>query len=205
MAATSPELGDSYFAIKKVGALRMGIGSALDEKYLLRIEGPSPADTDDVIVEAKEVRNLEQIDCVYRRPNDPFPILVAQSRIAHQPNRFLGFMHFAPRMAESSPLGREYWDGKTFWFFAWQDNYQELSIDKSFDSPEELAEVVYDVGVQLGVGHPAGIASPHDRQLRLALLEATNLFGNDIRGEISGLTDQTIAAWERFRAEVGAD
>ena len=47
----------SFFRVKKIGTLSIGIGSAADERYLFRIEGGSPRPEDDVILEVKEVRS----------------------------------------------------------------------------------------------------------------------------------------------------
>ena len=52
------ELAPDYFKVKRIGALMLGVGSALDEKYLILFEGPSPAAEDDMIVEAKQIREL---------------------------------------------------------------------------------------------------------------------------------------------------
>ena len=48
-----PEIPAGYFGMKRVGWLRMGVGSVLVPKVLARIEGPSPAPDDDVLLEAK--------------------------------------------------------------------------------------------------------------------------------------------------------
>ena len=55
MLQADPSFSRSYFKIKKMGAHHIGIGSALDEKYLLRIEGPTQQVEDDVVLEAKEI------------------------------------------------------------------------------------------------------------------------------------------------------
>ena len=51
MTAQHPELPAHFFATKRVGRLHAGIGSALNEKYLMRVEGATPAPDDDVILE----------------------------------------------------------------------------------------------------------------------------------------------------------
>ena len=43
------DLPPHFFDIKKVGALTMGVGSALDEKYLIIFEGWTTADEDDLL------------------------------------------------------------------------------------------------------------------------------------------------------------
>ena len=52
---TNPEFTPAFLRIKKIGWLRVGIGSALNRKLLARAEGPSAAAEDDVVIEVKEV------------------------------------------------------------------------------------------------------------------------------------------------------
>ena len=72
-------------------------------------------------------------------------------------------------------------------------------------SYEELREVVFDVGVQLGLGHPQGVMSPHDGHLRAMILWATETYGDLYHEMVDELTNSTIQAWSRFKAEVGSD
>ena len=89
LLAERPALPKTFFDIKKSGALRMGIGSALDRKYLVRVEGPTSSDDDDVLIEAKEVKDISMIGCV-TAPAGADRILAGHSRIANQPLRLRG-------------------------------------------------------------------------------------------------------------------
>ena len=199
----NPDLSPHYFDVVKAGRLRMGVGSALDQKYLARVQGPTPEPDDDVLVEIKEVRDLSGIDCIHRRAKDPFPILAAQSRIAYTPYKFTGFIYLDPRRAGDHGLDSDFWDGSSFWVHTWVDHYWEVSIT-DLASPEELAEIVYDVGVQLGRGHPKALASPHDFQLRKALLRALDQFEPDIERRSVEFTVDVNQAWQQFRAAAAA-
>lgn len=170
----------SFFSVKRVGALSIGIGSGADEKYLFRIEGPSTAASDDVILELKEVRTLPALGCI-RSEQGPTRIVVGQSRLAYEPFQYAGTLSL---------------EGRYFWFHAWPDNYAELDIRRSLESPAELAEVVYDVGVQLGRGHPKGVTGNAAKQLRKTLIEA--LQGSHIQALSAGLAEATEAAWRLF-------
>ena len=174
-------LPESFFRLKKVGVLRMGIGSALSAKYLLRVEGPTEDDDDDVMIEAKEIQEREGLPCIQLSPG-PSRIFAGEARLAYQPFRFPGVLH----------LG-----GKTFWVHAWTDHYQELDIQKTLRSPQELREVAFDVGVQLGRGHPKRVDQEGAIRLRLECLRS--LPEDKIRREIVALTDETIRAWTRFK------
>lgn len=181
-----PELPSTYFEVKKAGRHRLGVGSALDEKYLIRVEGPTAAPEDDVLVEIKEVRDLSAIPCIERRPSDPGPILNAQSRIAYEPYRFTGSLHVGDR---------------SFWLHTWVDHYYEISDDDVQDL-EEATEILFDVGVQLGRGHPKAITSD-DAALRRAQLESLNRYQEKIERAIDELAVEVVRAWKVFCVEAG--
>lgn len=182
------ECSRDFFNIVNIGYLKMGIGSALDQKFLIRVRGPTDSPNDDVVLEVKEVRDLSGIGCVQGTKNaDPFRILVGQSRIAYKPYRFLGYVRLKER---------------TFWIHSWVDNYKELKIRGSFESKEDLAEVVYDVGVQLGQGHVKKIAEPLGHQLRAAQIRMLDRRQKDLSNAVVKLTKDTINAWEHFRSRI---
>lgn len=184
MLAEKPELNQDYFDVAKVGYLHMGIGSALDLKYLLRIQGKTDDPNDDLVLECKQVRDLSGIDCIDTgQKTDPFRIMRGQARIAYQPFHHLGYFRFR---------------GFNFWVHSWVDNYKEVKIGKSFLSSLELAEVAYDVGVQLGKGHVKNIASPLDLQLRREQLRILDIHEVVIRQASRELAELTVAAWEEF-------
>lgn len=178
---------EKFFEIIQVGYLRMGIGSALDTKYLLRVRGKSDKPADDVILEIKEVRDLTGIECItIPQRSDPFRVLLGQARIAYEPYKLLGYIRL---------------QGRSFWIHAWVDNYAELDSDESFQSMEELAEVVFDVGIQLGQGHPKQIADPLGKQLRREQLLLLNKQEAKIKDTCTELTELTIAAWQQFSSK----
>ena len=184
MRAETPGLRPGFFEIVDVRRLQIGIGSALDDKFLVRIDGETSAPTDDVILELKEVRDLSGVTCVSTPPvQDPFRILVGQSRIAYRPYKYLGYIRVG---------------GRAFWIHGWVDNYRELKLDRTSLSVDDLAEVAVDVGVQLGRGHPNQIAAPLDLQLRRELLALLDQHEVRFRQAVRALTEEVIAAWGRF-------
>jgi hypothetical protein len=195
MRASYPELPETFFDTKKHGRLRLGLGSALDMKFLLRVEGPTEAPEDDVILEAKEVRDLSMIECIQpTRGADAFRLLAAQSRIAYEPYPYVGYEVIHPRKGDEREV--------TLWIHAWFDNYKELAILEDLESLEDLKTVAFDVGVQLGLGHPREIADPHIKELRYALVECLDEFQEDVLDVTNDMTEDVISAWEKFRAEV---
>jgi len=178
-------LTPAYFEIIQCGALSMGVGSALDQKYLLQVQGKSTEIADDVILELKEVRSLTEIDCIQKKPAlNPLRILLAESRIAYKPFIHLGYFQFRD---------------KFFWVHAWGRAYQEVKVTQSFKSDTELAEVVFDVGVQLGKGHVKYIAAPFDDLLRLELLQILKRHQSDIKAASGEYFTKINAAWNQFR------
>jgi hypothetical protein len=191
MLRHAPELGTGFFDVQDVGYLKMGIGSALDIKYLVRIRGLSDDSGDDIVLEVKQVRDLTGIDCISAGlGSDPFRILIGQSGIAYQPYELLGYV----RMRDL-----------TFWVHAWVDNYTEVAIDQTFESPEELAEVAYDIGVQLGRGHPTQLEPPLDVQARFEQIRLLDLHQTELKTECRAFADRVTAAWDRFRAAAASD
>ncbi len=181
-----PELPEHFFKVRRVGTLHKGIGSALDEKYLIRVEGPTAAPDDDVVLEAKEVRPPSGASCVNRVDMDPFRIMVVQSRIAYRPYRYLGYMQRGGRM---------------LWVHEWMELYKQLDIQKKkyLATPGDLVAVARDVGRQLGRGHTNQIAAPLGAQVRQRQLELVNELEPRIRENVAELERMTIAAWEQFK------
>jgi hypothetical protein len=177
-------LSASAFAIKEVGGFGLGIGSALSEKYLIRVEGPTPDPDDDLIFEAKELKHLGAVSCVDGGDRiDPVRTLAVRSRFAPVPERYLGYTRI---------------DDRAFWMHDWQASYQELDAEGELGEPADFVEVLYDVGFQLGRGHPERIAAPRDAELRAELLRMLELRRGRLHHEVSVLHQQVIEAWQSF-------
>ncbi|MGB5659828.1 MAG: DUF2252 family protein [Thermoanaerobaculia bacterium] len=183
LRAEYPSLDADFLKVERIGYLKLGIGSALDTKYLVQIRGESDAITDDLVLELKQVRDLAGIECVAAgRGSDPYRILVGQS-IAYKPYSMLGYVYFRDA---------------SFWAHAWVDNYRELDIDRSIETTEELLQVAYDVGVQLGLGHPNQYEAPLALQLRreqIRLLDRDELQIRETARALAGLVER---AWSDF-------
>ena len=183
MHATHPELEDLFFEPVAVGALKLGVGSALDAKYLVRIRGPSADPLDDVVVELKRVRSLSGIPCIQADDDDPFRVLHGGARIAYRPFRFLGFVEHG---------------GEMFWTHAWVANYREVVVDESFRSPGELGAVAYDVGVQLGLGHLRDVGGAFQQMVRVNVREQSREIEAELYEESRVLAEDVVEAWEVF-------
>lgn len=188
MVRDHPELGEEFFQVTGMGYLHQGIGSALDLKFLIRLRGPSDDPFDDVVLEAKEVRDLTAIDCIrVTSADDPLRVLVGHARIANEPFRFLGYARLRSH---------------NFWVHAWVENYSELDIEE-VASADELAEVAYDIAVQLGRGHTTEVAGPVELQLRRDLARRIEGESERIHSGCRELAELVLDAWERFAAAAG--
>jgi uncharacterized protein (DUF2252 family) len=182
------DLPPGFFKVKKAGTLSIGVGSALDEKYLMILEGPTAADDDDLVVEAKQIRDLTGNPCV-RTDVGASRVLDGQRLIAYEPFAYAAVV----------PHG-----GKYFWMHDWTDDYQEATIETMITSPRDLRELCYDAGVQMGRAHPKRPDGTTDKARRQASLEALDRNEVRIRAAIRELADETVAAWRRFRTAVHA-
>jgi hypothetical protein len=176
-----------FFEVKRVGALTMGVGSALDEKYLIIFEGWTDADEDDLIVEAKQIRDLSGNACL-RTDVGASRILDGEALIAYEPFAFSAVI----------PRGKKY-----FWVHDWTDDYQEASIDDVLRSATDLREIAYDAGVQLGRAHPKRTDGGPDKERQKATRDAVKRFEGRILAAIYLLADKTEAAWRAFTEAAG--
>jgi hypothetical protein len=179
------ELPPGFFAVKRLGALTMGVGSALDEKYLMVLEGKTAAPDDDLIVEAKQIRDLAGNPCI-RTDVGASRVLDGQRLIAYEPFAYAAVV----------PHG-----GKFFWMHDWTDDYQEASIGSAIHSALDLRQIAYDVGVQMGRAHPKRPDGSTDPALARASLAALDATAGRVRAASRELAARTETAWRAFRDE----
>jgi len=186
-----PEIPAGYFGLKRVGWLRMGVGSVPGPKVLARIEGPSPAPDDDVLLEGKQLSQLEGVPCVQvPLSGEAFRVIVAAEQIGRLRH---GVLLVAPRREEQGP------DVRDWWVRTWDETYQEVAV-ADIASPNELAEVAHDVGAQLGSTSLRQSIPLLEAQLRRAELTAVRRLDRRIRATARRLVDELLAGWEEWRA-----
>ncbi len=182
------ELAPGFFKVKRLGALTMGVGSALDEKYLVIFEGDTAAPEDDLVVEAKQVRDLAGNPCV-RTDVGASRVLDGQRLIAYEPFAYAAVV----------PHG-----SKFFWMHDWTDDYQEASIATAIHSARELREIAFDVGVQMGRAHPKSADGGVDKARRRAAARSLASIEARVRAAIGDMAARTEAAWREFRLRANA-
>ena len=189
-AKKSPEFTPAFLVRKKFGWIRVGIGSALTPKILIRIEGPSPAPDDDLVIEAKEVGAFATESCVSILGS-------SEALLAVEGLQQIGRLQ--QRLLLGLPgLGGQRADGRGWWVKTWDRTMREVTVH-DLDSPSELRELAHDVGAQLGstnlVQPSAGLASEE----RLVEREAVKRLESRIRRVAHDLTAALLQAWEQGR------
>lgn len=182
------DLPADFFKVKRIGALTMGVGSALDEKYLILFEGQTAAEDDDLVVEAKQVRSLAGNPCL-RTDIDASRVLDGQRTIAYEP------FAYAAVVAHGD---------KHFWVHDWTDDYREASLSSEIASPRDLREIAYDAGVQMGRAHPKRSDGSRDDALRRAARAAIDRYEARVREAMGRMAAAVEAAWRAFRDGLAA-
>jgi hypothetical protein len=185
-----PSLTRAALRVKRSGWLRLGIGSALSRKLLLRLEGPSAAPDDDIIVEGKEVGTLAGIPCLtIPASGEVFRVIEGMTQVGRLGHRVLVAV---PVFPDQRP------DARGWWVKTWEPTYREVEI-ADLASSRELAEMAHDVGAQLGSTNLPGSRNSLDAQKRLLELESMTRLEPRIRQVAHDLATATMEAWERFR------
>jgi Uncharacterized protein conserved in bacteria (DUF2252) len=182
-----PDLRAGYFAVKHAGWLRVGVGSAATRKVLIRVQGPTADNDDDELLEAKEVTNLDGVGCL-EEPTTPPALRVVDgtrqlSRLKHD------ILAVGPTQLIPAADRAEKW--LHWWVSSWEASYRELHLS-DLRSVEDLAEVAYDSGVQLGAGDPSDVSVRKQLGLSVETLE------DRFRKEASTIVEELLAGWREL-------
>jgi hypothetical protein len=182
-----PDRPATFYDVVRIGSLQMGVGSALETKFLFRIRGPSDAPNDDLVVEARTTSPPTGKECAARPVHGG----------AIQPLMFMTIL--GPRLPEVNGYASLADDSSPeFWVQSWVPGYRELSI-KDLENETELKEVVVDAARQLA-GHfwsrfPEEIRSVQ----RHAQLRAFDMTADRARQVAKDFAAETTREWEKFK------
>ena len=182
-----PDLSSAYFAVKRAGLLRVGVGSAVKRKALIRVEGPTSDPDDDVLLELKEVTNLDGVRCL-ERSTDPPAVRVIDGtlqlgRLKHD------ILAVGPTMLIPAAAGRaERW--LDWWVTSWEPSYREVHVN-DLRSVKDLADITFDSGFQLGAGKIASV--------RGQALSSSMRLESRLRKETAILIEELLAGWRELR------
>jgi hypothetical protein len=190
-----PDLAPGYFVVVRAGWLRIGVGSSALRKVLVRVQGPTPAADDDVLLEIKEAANLDGLACL-GSPNE-----VPAARIIDAKRQLGRFKHeilaVGPRLTIPETLLVNETDRDQlldWWISSWDRTYRELQL-RDLQSVEELGDVAFDSGVQLGAGEPPDAAARKKALSSVVALEPR------IRSETETIVGELLAGWRELSAQ----
>ena len=184
-------LPPGYFAVVRSGWLRVGVGSTALRKVLFRIQGPTAAADDDVLLELKEAANLEGLGCLQATPS-PARIIDGTRQIGRLKHDILAV---GPSMLLPPPLSSAIADRNAqlvdWWVSSWEPTYRELDLN-DLASKEDLAEIAFDSGVQLGAGEPQGSV------VRKQALLSINVIEGRVRRETEAMIAEMLEEWQKL-------
>jgi len=186
MQVRDPSVDLGFFKIKVGGRLDMGVGSAHAKKYLVRIEGPTPAPEDDLIMEAKALQPGSLGSCMHGVDLDAMRVIKGQTQISNAPQRFLAAVRI---------------NGQPFYSHTWLVHYREISTS-DIGSGAELAELAYDVGLQLGRGHAKQEDESRVVQQRRELERTLAEVAPELANVAIALAAKVTRAWNTYREQL---
>jgi len=190
MLDTRPERPAGFYRLVRAGRLEMGVGSALEPKTLVRIAGPTEAADDDLILEAKPTATATPDQCVSRPLNGgAMHLLMFATLLGTRMPEVFGFM--------PQPADRK---APELWVQSWDRGYRELSATE-VQNQAELNELAADAGHQLAGHFWTTFPEPLRGHFRFAQLRAFELTEARARATARRFADDTIRAWEAFRAQ----
>lgn len=182
------ELPEGYFQIIRAGWLQMGIGSAAVRKILMRVRGPSDAPGDDELLEAKALRALKGLGCLEIPKSRPaFRVIIGSQQVGRLRHNILvaGPEEDIPEMTIQGEHLRNWW------VRSWEPSYREITLD-DLRSVEDLSDLVYDSGAQLGSGSVHGA---DDASLRSQSVTAVAALQPRLRKEVETLVEEMMLGW----------
>ena len=192
-----PEVPADYFEIIRAGWLRLGVGSASSRKVLVRVRGASSDPADDVVLEVKAVRALDGLNCLEVPQKQPTFRIIAGS---HQLGRLkYDILAAGPEVAVPE-LTLQGEDLRNWWIHSWEPSYREIAID-DFRSVDDLLDIVYDCGLQLGAGSVQRFDGGVDSGVRRESLAALAALEPRLRQAAETLVEEMLSGWHRFRGD----
>jgi hypothetical protein len=181
-----PQLSTGYFAVVQAGWLRIGVGSAATRKVLIRVQGPTSASGDDVLLEVKEVVNLGGVDCL-EEPATPQAVRVING------TRQIGRLRYnilAVVPTRPTPAGADTAEqGLDWWVASWEPSYREVHLS-DLRSVRDLADIAFDAGVQLGANKTPAV--------RRRALASVMTYETRLRREASAIVEELLVAWKKL-------
>jgi hypothetical protein len=180
------DLAPRYFAMVRAGWLHLGVGSAAARKVLIRVDGPTTDPEDDVLLEAKEVTNLDDLSC-FEDSGTPQGVRVISG--ARQLGRLKhDIMAVGPTMLIPAAADRA-GHSLEWWVSSWEPSYHEVHLS-DLRSARDLGDIAFDVGVQLGASKLVSV--------RREVLASVEQLEARLRKETAGIVEELLAGWREL-------
>jgi len=183
-----------HHAIVRVGALHLGVGSALETKVLMRIRGATDDPSDDLVIEMRRAPPPSGGECAWRPPHGGSlqPLLFMSILGQRMPDTF-GVVTLSDEAVTPE-----------FWAQSWEQGYRELSI-ADIQNQRELVELAEDAARQLAGHFWTRFPEPLRPIQRRAQLRAFDLVAARALTLARELAAETVREWSLFRQAVAAN
>jgi hypothetical protein len=172
--------------VVRAGWLRIGVGSAAIRKVLIRVQGPSEDPEDDVLIEAKEVANLDGLACLEDSTTPQAIRVIAGTRQLGRLQHDI--LAAGPTLLVPAAAGAaEHW--LELWVSSWEPSYRELHLG-DLRSSSDLGDIAFDSGVQLAAGKVVSV-----RPQALSSVQALEV---RLRKETSMIVEELLAGWREL-------
>jgi hypothetical protein len=189
MRETNPERLESFYRIRQLGSLEIGVGSAQEWKMLIRIAGDTDDPRDDVILEARNHSLPEYRGCVWRPTGGSLNVFLLTSMLDHPLPEVFGVL--------PNPGGIEL---PEIWIQSWDRGYRELSLSDVRDQTD-LNALAADAGTQLAGHFWSTFPEPLRGHQRFTQLRAFEMTEQRARELARSLSREVVAEWSRFRGQ----
>jgi hypothetical protein len=181
-----PELAPGYFGVVRAGWLRIGIGSVGVRKVLIRVQGATADPADDQLIEAKEVANLNGVGCLEPTPEQAVRVIAGARQLGRLKHDILA-VGPARLIAVEGERPEDWLD---WWICSWEPSYRELRLS-DLRSANDLADIVFDSGVQLGAGKVVSV--------RKQALGSVVSLDSRLRKETAAIVQELLEGWRELR------
>jgi len=187
-AAVRPDRPAAFFDIVGAGVLKMGAGSALEKKILIRVRGPSPDPDVDVVLEARAGDPSAASGCVWRPDHgSALHVLTFMAMLGPRMPEVVGYVGLNDNVQT-----------RPFWVQSWTLGYVELALS-DVRRQAELDELAEAAAQQLAGHYWTRMPEQLRLYLRYAQLKSFDLVRDRAIKLARELAQETTVEWERFR------
>ena len=186
----------SIFVWFALARFQSGVGSAVNPKIMVRVQGPSDDPADDELLEMKKIGDLRGLRCLQTPTVQPtLRIIEGSKKIGRLKYSILAA---GPELVvpEVMSRGERLQD---WWVRSLDPSYRQIRLAE-LQSVADLAAIAYDSGVQLGAARFQGQTVQLSEYDRKRILGATGRLEKRYREETSKMVDDLLRGWRELGA-----